>query len=148
MKRKVIVSKCLLGDICRYDGKMKKSQEVCDALSEYEVVPFCPEAPLFGTPRERISVHNIDNKHRIITDETKKDVTQLLKDEIFFFLESNKDIKDAILKSKSPSCGYKTTPVLDEHKNVLYYANGIAVDIFLEKGLCVKDEFQMKSFVV
>jgi len=145
MKSKIIVSKCLLGDICRYDGKVKKSQKVCDALSEYEVIPFCPEAPLFGTPRERISVHNIANEHRIITDETKKDVTQLLKDEILSFLETNKDIKEAILKSKSPSCGYKTTPVLDEHKNVLYYANGIAVDIFLEKGLSVKDENSYKK---
>jgi len=145
VKKKVIVSKCLLGDVCRYDGKVKKSQEVCDALNEYDIIPFCPEDPLFGTPRERISVHKIANEHKIITDETNKDVTQQLKDEILSFLEINKDIKDAILKAKSPSCGYKTTPVLDEHKNVLYYGNGIAVDIFLEKGLSIKDENSYKK---
>lgn len=146
-KKKVVVSRCLLGDICRYDGKVKKSQEVCDRLSEYEVVPFCPEAPLFGTPRQRISVHKVGKDHRIITDETNKDVTQLLDNEIRTFLEEHQDIKEAILKSKSPSCGYKTTPVLDQNKNTLYYANGIAADIFLEYGFKIKSEVDLATVI-
>ena len=58
MSKKAIVSACLLGEYCRYDGKTKKDNTVVQALKDYEIIPFCPEAPLFGTPRERINVMN------------------------------------------------------------------------------------------
>ena len=37
-----------------------------------------------------------------------------------------------ILKSKSPSCGIKTTPILNSKKEVTSYGNGIATRVFLE----------------
>jgi len=131
-RKKVIVSACLLGHFCRYDGKTKKMTEVVDALSEYEIIPFCPEAPLFGTPRERISVVEVEGEHRIITDETQKDVTQLLHDAIMHFIEQHPQVDRIILKSKSPSCGVGTTPVLNEKKEKIALGNGIAGDVFLE----------------
>ena len=130
MKKKVIISACLLGYTCRYDGKTKKTTEVLDAFKEYEIIPFCPEAPLFGTPRQRISVVRINGKNTIITDETKQDVTVLLKDEINYFLDKNQDFDLAVLKSKSPSCGVGTTPILNDKKEVLCYGDGIAGEIF------------------
>ena len=145
-KPKVIISACLLGHLCRYDGKTKKTKEFEDAFKEYEIVPFCPEAPLFGTPRERISVIEIDGVNRIITDETDKDVTQLLKEEIDSFLEKHSDAVKAVLKSKSPSCGVGTTPILNEKRERLHYGNGIAGDIFLERLVDIKllDENTMR----
>jgi uncharacterized protein YbbK (DUF523 family) len=128
--KKVIVSACLLGHLCRYDGKTKKTAEIVDAFKDYEIIPFCPEAPIFGTPRERISVINIDGNNRIITDETKKDVTQLLEDEIYSFIEKYPDADKIVLKSKSPSCGFGTTPILNEQRDILNYSNGIAAEIF------------------
>ncbi|MDA3908320.1 MAG: DUF523 domain-containing protein, partial [Sulfurimonas sp.] len=97
MRKKVIISACLLGHLCRYDGKTKKTSEIIKAFEDYEIIPFCPEAPLFGTPRERISVVNVDGINRIITDETNKDVTQLLEDEINSFIEKNPDADSIIL---------------------------------------------------
>ena len=131
-KPKAIISACLLGHRCRYDGQTKKTTEVVDAFSEYEIIPFCPEAPLFGTPRERISVIKIDGENHIVTDETNRDVTKLLEDEISKFVKQNPHAKKIVLKSKSPSCGIGTTPVLDEKKERLGYENGIAGDIFLK----------------
>jgi uncharacterized protein YbbK (DUF523 family) len=133
MKKKAVVSACLLGHICRYDGKSKRVSEVEKGLSDYEIVPFCPEAPLFGTPRERISVVNVDGIHKIITDETKKDVTLLLKEEIKSFLELHPDISRVVLKSKSPSCGVGTTPILNSKKEKIALGNGIAGDIFTQE---------------
>jgi len=133
MKKKVIISACLLGHLCRYDGKTKKTTEIVDAFSEYEIIPFCPEAPLFGTPRQRISVVEVGTTHRIITDKTKEDVTQLLKDEIQRFIDKHNDIDTIVLKSKSPSCGIGTTPIVDQQKNILKYENGIAGDMFIKK---------------
>ncbi|MEO1953263.1 MAG: DUF523 domain-containing protein [Campylobacterales bacterium] len=113
--------------------KNKKTTEVLDAFDGWEIIPFCPEAPLFGTPRQRISVVEVDGLNKIITDETKEDATKLLKDEIESFLDKHQNVDSIVLKSKSPSCGIGTTPVLDTNKNILRYANGIAGDIFSKR---------------
>ena len=141
-RQKVIISACLLGEYCRYDGKTKKVNEVVEAFKEYEIIPFCPEAPLFGTPRERINILCIDDKHRVITDITNKDVTKLLEDEINSFIQRNPSTDAIVLKSKSPSCGFRTTPILDENKRIINYGNGIASDIFLKKydNVSISDE--------
>ena len=141
-KPKVIISACLLGHLCRYDGKTKMQDELMESLKEYEIIPFCPEAPLFGTPRERINVINIDGNNRIITDETDKDVTKLLEDEIGSFIKENPSVDKIVLKSKSPSCGLGTTPILDEQKNTLSFGNGIAAEMFLQEysGINIVDE--------
>ena len=129
-RKKVIISACLLGEICRYDGKQKRVNAVVEAFKEYEIIPFCPEAPLFGTPRQRINVIEIDKKKRIITDETNKDVTKLLEDEINAFVTMNPSADKIILKSKSPSCGLGTTPIMNKKKEIIKYGNGVAADIF------------------
>jgi uncharacterized protein YbbK (DUF523 family) len=76
-RKKIIISACLLGENCRYDGKTKEVSEIVKKYKDYEIIPFCPEAPLFGTPRQRISVLHVDGKNKIITDETNEDVTKL-----------------------------------------------------------------------
>ena len=130
--KKVIISACLLGEYCRYDGKTKKVNEVVKAFKDYEIIPFCPEAPLFGTPRERINVVEVNGQNRIITDFTNEDVTQKLEEEINAFIQKNQKIDTIILKSKSPSCGIKTTPILNQKKEVIKLGNGIAAEMFLK----------------
>lgn len=146
MKKRVIVSACILGELCRYDGQTKEIREVIEALSEYEIIPFCPEAPLFGTPRERINVFEIDKKNRIITDVTERDVTDLLEAEIRAFIEYHPKVERIVLKSKSPSCGYGTTPILNENKECIKLGNGIAAQIFEDhyKYLKIEDEIVLK----
>jgi len=141
-KKKVIVSACILGEYCRYDGKTKEFNVVKEAFKEYEIIPFCPEAPLFGTPRERISVVKVDGKNRIITDETLIDVTPRLEEEINTFCKKNSLVDAIVLKSKSPSCGYKTTPILDKNGNVAEIGNGIAAQIFTKfyPNIAILDE--------
>ena len=131
MKKKVIISACLLGEMCRYDGQMKRDDKIVNALSKCEIIPFCPEAPLFGTPRERINVIHKNGQNRIITDETNIDVTQLLHDEINRFILLHPNADTIILKSKSPSCGIGTTPIYNEEKESVSMGNGIAAEMFL-----------------
>ena len=141
--KKVIISACLLGEYCRYDGKTKKVNEVFEAFKDYEIIPFCPEAPVFGTPRERISLVCIDGENRIITDETSKDVTSLLENEIHAFIEKNPYADAIVLKSKSPSCGLGTTPILNEKHEIDSLGHGIAASIFKQKYTCkIEDELQ------
>lgn len=130
VKKRVIISACILGEYCRYDGKTKKFQNVIESFKDYEIIPFCPEAPLFGTPRQKISVVNVDGENKIITEQTKEDVTSLLEKEITTFCKNNPKTDAIVLKSKSPSCGYKTTPILDKNGEVITVGDGIAVAVF------------------
>jgi len=132
LKKRAIVSACLLGEYCRYDGKTKEDALVLEHLQGYEVIPFCPEAPLFGTPRERINVVEKKGTKHIITDKSEIDVTQKLEDEIEEFINKHPEVDLIILKSKSPSCGLGTTPILDEKREIVGYGNGIAADLFLK----------------
>lgn len=111
---KIGISECLLGTACRYDGKSVKDNDVVNSLKQYfEFEPFCPEKIIFGTPRESIRQVEIENKIRIETGYSKKDVTDELE------AISNKLADDAlkenlcgfILKSKSPTCGMERVKV-------------------------------------
>ena len=129
--KKVIISACLIGYLCRYDGKTKESHGLLEAFEGYEIIPFCPEAPLFGTPRERISIIEIDGINRIVSDETLRDVTQELIYEINTFIALHPDAEAIVLKSKSPSCGLGTTAILNKQREHIGYGNGIAAEMFL-----------------
>lgn len=140
--KKVAISACLLGELCRYDGKTKIHNSVITAFEGWEIIPFCPEAPLFGTPRERISVFHVNGQNRIITDETDKDVTELLIDETKRFILAHPDLDMIVLKSKSPSCGRGTTPILNDKREVIALGDGVSAALFKENysHLEIKDE--------
>lgn len=133
MKKKVIISACLLGEYCRYDGETKTVNEIVEKYRDYEIIPFCPEAPIFGTPRDKISVVHVDGKDRVIVDKTNIDVTDLLENEVENFIQKNLHVDEIILKSKSPSCGVGTTPVLNKTEEKIRLGDGIAARIFKQK---------------
>lgn len=129
---KVIVSACLLGEACRYDGCSKAHSGVNAFLADKTVVPFCPEAPVLGTPRGRISVvATEDYGLRVKKDADGSDVTELLIEQTERILAAHSDVSKIILKSKSPSCGIGTTPILDEAGNEIGKGNGVAADMLL-----------------
>jgi len=132
-KKKAIVSACLLGEMVRYDGKTKINEQLIEALKEYEIIPFCPEDPVMGTPRERISVIEIDGAHKVMVDSTKVEVTTALKLQTEMMMAANGDADIIVLKSKSPSCGLGTTPILNEKGEEIKRGNGIAAQLFSEK---------------
>jgi len=142
MSNKVVISACILGQYCRYDGKTKKIQSVVEAFKGCDIVPFCPEAPLFGTPRERISIVEIEGKQRVVQELTGKDVTEELTKEIETFCKNHPNVSSFVLKSKSPSCGNQTTPILDKNGDIISFGDGLATKIFRQKypNLSIKDE--------
>jgi len=138
----IIVSECLLGIPCRYDGQSKGIDEIIELSHHIEVIPFCPEAPLFGTPRPRINVIERGKKTFLIREGDGLDVTERVAEYTKTFLKQNNDIDQAILKSKSPSCGCGTTPIYNDNNEVIRYGNGIAAECFLNYGIKIKDEIQ------
>jgi len=102
----ILVSSCLLGLCCRYDGKEKVNEHVLDYLKDKTYIPICPEQ-MGGLPTPREPAEIVLMEPLSIQTEAGDDVTDsFLKgvDEVVKLL-SLYDVKEAILKSKSPSCG-------------------------------------------
>jgi len=129
---KVIVSACLLGEACRYDGCSKQNDAVLAAVEGKSVVPFCPEAPVLGTPRGRISVVETPKGRRVLKDADGTDVTDALVAQTEALVAAHPETERIILKSKSPSCGIGTTPILDPEGKEIAKGNGVAADLLLQ----------------
>ena len=100
---KILISACLVGDKVRYDGKSQYHPLIKDLLQKYELVPFCPEVE-GGLPTPRVPSEI--NKDKVINKEGR-DVTRQFKSGAELALNICKylQIKVAILKDGSPSCG-------------------------------------------
>ena len=102
-KEKILVSSCLLGLNCKYDGGNNYSNEIDDFLKNYDVTPICPEI-MGGLPTPRVASERLGDK--VIT-KNGKDVTEQYKKgaEEALFLAKKYNVKKALLKLRSPSCG-------------------------------------------
>lgn len=118
---KIAVSACLLGHQVRYDGREKKHSLIVDIfLSQFsdkvELVPFCPEVAVgMSVPRPKIQlVKNNNEQIQVLGVENHRlDVTVPLISYAETFLKQYPDIKAFIVKSKSPSCGFQSTPLFE-----------------------------------
>jgi uncharacterized protein YbgA (DUF1722 family)/uncharacterized protein YbbK (DUF523 family) len=111
---KLGVSSCLLGTNCRYDGSGSRDKFIVDELSQYfEFIGYCPEEPVFGTPRDTIRLVEIDENIRVKTTKNSEDVTDKLQSSSQTFAKKAKKDKlcGFILKSKSPTCGLERVKV-------------------------------------
>lgn len=133
----ILVSACLLGVACRYDGKSKPVEYVAKLLSKHNLIPVCPEQ-LGGlsTPRvpsERKGDRVINSEKKDVTFEYKKGAEEALRLAKIF------NCSLAILKAKSPSCG--CGQIYDGNfSKTLIDGNGITTDLFLKNGIRVFTE--------
>lgn len=135
-----IISACLLGTACRYDGESKGCLEIMALAREDTLIPFCPEDPLFGTPRPRIGIVETEGGRRVLRESDGADVTEALRDYTVHWLREHPQADRAVLKSKSPSCGLGTTPVFNKDGELIGYGNGIAAQCFRDAGIECCDE--------
>lgn len=98
-----LVSACLLGIPCRYDGKSKPNKKILELMKTETLIPICPEQ-LGGLSTPRIAVE--EKAGKLLTKEGD-DVTIEFNAGAKEVLNIAKlyGIKKAILKHKSPSCG-------------------------------------------
>ena len=152
MKRKPLVgiSKCLLGENVRYDGKNKLDLYLRDTLGKHvKYIPICPEVESgMSIPREAIKLVEIKGKICLITEETNNDITEQMDSWIKKQIEhlSNKNLCGFIFKSKSPSCGLSDAEV--SRKNAITKdGTGLFARAFVESFpfIPVIDEKQINS---
>ena len=98
---KVVVSACLLGHNCKYNGKNNRNEVLLDFLKDKEVIPVCPEAVL---PRPRRPVEWL--KGRAVTDDGVDVTAEFTKGAAIALQSVLKNQPDlVILQARSPSCG-------------------------------------------
>lgn len=109
----LLVSACLAGIDCTWDGKNRLDLKIKEMVDKNLAIAVCPELlGGRGTPRTKTEIKGgsgedvLDGRVKVF-DENGKDVTDEFLKGAYTVLDIAKkhNIKKAILKSKSPSCG-------------------------------------------
>lgn len=102
---KIVVSACLLGENCKYNGGNNYSEKVAQFVAGREVIPVCPERLAgLGIPRTPIEIRG----DRVISRDGE-DVTAALQEAVHKILLqlAEEDVQCVVLKSRSPTCGVR-----------------------------------------
>lgn len=136
-KRKVLVSACLLGEKCRYDGKSKPNEKVIALCEKYELVPVCPEVE-GGLSTPRIPSERVGDRV-VMKDGT--DVTENYRRGASIACEvcRNNSIDLAIMKARSPSCG-KGEIYDGTFSGILTAGCGVTSEMLIKSGVKVITE--------
>ena len=110
---KYLISACLCGIPCRYDGKSAKDKRVEKLVRSGKAIPFCPEV-LGGLsiPRDKAEITQGEGKD--VMDGSASVISRKGEDFTPFFIQGSLaslamakkfKIKNARMKNNSPSCG-------------------------------------------
>lgn len=99
----LLISACLLGVQCRYDGGSKPVMPTVALMEQYHLIPICPEQlgglPTPREPSERRADTVVSRSGADVTAQFRRGAEQAL------HLARLYGCKAAVLKERSPSCG-------------------------------------------
>jgi len=111
-KPKLVISKCIEFESCRWNGLMISSDAVKLLKPFAELTTVCPEMAIgLGVPRAPVRIISEKGTLKLIQAETNLDLTDKMQEFVTSFLDSISDVDAFILKERSPSCGTKTVKV-------------------------------------
>lgn len=140
-RENILVSACLLGEPCRYDGKSQPCEAVRALNSAYNLIPICPEQ-LGGLPTPR-TPSEIQSDGRVL-DQMGVDRTPSFHRGAQAALETARQFgcTRAILKAKSPSCGVHE--IYDGFfSGTVVPGQGVTAAALAQAGLQIADENDM-----
>ena len=136
----IIVSACLLGIGCRYDGKHKANPEVLRLKEKYNLIPVCPEIygglPTPRVPSERIGDSVMMKDGHDVTENYQRGARETLE------LCRIYGVKRAILKERSPSCG-KGEIYDGTFSGSLTERHGVCAELLISEGIEVLGESEI-----
>ena len=141
---KILVSACLLGLPCRYDGKSVPCEQVMALAAEHTLIPICPEQmgglPTPRPPAERVGDRVINDRGIDVTEQYERGARCALK------LCQLYGCTHAILKEKSPSCGHGV--IYDgSFSRTLTAGEGVCAALLAENGITVMGESDIPSLL-
>ncbi|MBR3740482.1 MAG: DUF523 domain-containing protein [Clostridia bacterium] len=134
---RILVSACLLGLCCRYDGQSKQNDRVLCLAEKHELIPMCPEQ-MGGlpTPRPPAEIRDgrvINRLGQDVTAEYEKGAAEALR--LYALLHCD----CALLKARSPSCGAEE--IYDgTFSGTLIPGQGIAAKLLSQRHIIVLSE--------
>ncbi len=101
--KKLMISACLMGINCRYDGKNTKLSCLGELKEQFELIPVCPET-LAGLPCPR---HPLEISGDRVYNNQKEDMTEVFHHGADLAMQAWKEAgcPAVLLQSRSPSCG-------------------------------------------
>ena len=141
---KILISACLVGENCKYNGKNNLNSNIESLLDQYDLIPFCPEVEggleIPRNPSEIKGDSVFMNDGKDVTYEYNKGAKKALM--LCLYL----NIKIAVLKENSPSCG--THHIYDgSFKNKLIDGTGITARLLKENGIEVYSEEEIDLLI-
>lgn len=140
----LLISRCLLGDPCRYDGKSRPlAAETLQALrARYDLFPVCPEVlgglPTPRTPSERQGDRVVMKTGADVTEEYRRGAEAALQ------AAQENQVCAAVLKERSPSCG-KGKIYDGTFTGTLKEGNGVTAEVLLNAGFTVYGESEIEK---
>ena len=134
-----MISACLLGVNCKYDGGNNRlpDETIGKLVSQYELIPVCPEC--YGglttprTPSERLGDRVVSKTGVDVTAQFNKGAEAAL------YLARLFNVKTAILKANSPSCGIGT--IYDgTFTGTLSGGDGVTAELLKAHGIKIMNE--------
>jgi len=142
--QKALISECMLGVACRYDGKSKPlDSEILEKLNQkFELIPFCPEAYSLPTPRpaarfigdKLIDINGIDKTNAFLKGANK--ALEICKKE---------NISIFIGKEKSPSCGIQQTSAYMNGCECKCNTMGLTSRVLKENNIKLISEWELEN---
>lgn len=125
----VAISACLRGEKVRYDGRDKFSTLIDQLSRQVQWLPLCPEMNAgLGTPRPPVALVDSNQGIRVLgRDQPTLDVTERLQQAAQTSIRSlsGQPVCGYIWQSRSPSCGYGSTPLYDQQQRELGKTSGV-----------------------
>lgn len=138
----ILVSACLLGCPCRYDGKSKPNAAVLALMEQHTLIPVCPEqAGGLATPRPPAECKNggvFTQSGTDVTAQYRKGAEEALRLAELYHCDC------AILKERSPSCG-KESIYDGSFSRRLVVGDGVAAKLLREHGITVYGESEVEQ---
>lgn len=135
-----LCSACLLGVKCRYDGLSKPNEKIIALAKKEVLIPVCPEQlgglPTPRAPSEQQGLKVVTASGIDVTENFNNGAEEVLKLAKFF------NIKEAVLKQRSPSCG--SGQVYDgTFSKKLISGNGVTAELLKRNGIKVISEEEL-----
>lgn len=141
---KLLVSACLLGVNCRYDGGNCHVKSIERLRAKYELIPVCPETlgtlPIPRTPSERLCGKVVNKLGLDVSAQFGFGASQALK------IAKENHVHKALLKEKSPSCG--THRIHDgTFTGHTIEGMGVTAELLRNNGISVFSEDQIEELL-
>ncbi|MDD5634085.1 MAG: DUF523 domain-containing protein [Candidatus Omnitrophica bacterium] len=144
MSSKILVSSCLIGKRCSYDGASRFVKAVKVLCDKCGCIDVCPEMlGGLGSPREKSEIDNasgedvLDGRGHVISISGQDPTPQFIRGaHLALSLAKQNNIKIAVMKSSSPSCG-RGMIHSGKFDGVLTRGNGVTTALLLRNGIKV-----------